>query len=219
MIAGVSFKGDKGQLQINSSYYNLAFKEKKRINLEKYATASFSMDESTIIAYRNDSVSIVNVETRDGNTYLKITDGGSDRGSRTVDLFFFDKPEKCGKFTEESCGLQVFKEDGSLAFDSRIRYMHVLSYVNATTSEIEHSKNNLVYDAGARTPAIVQNVAPVDSSTDPLYSTAGYVTEGNRVLYASTINTTGPVPESGSVNWPYRKNGFNPIFFIDVTGL
>lgn len=121
MPAGIQIWGDHGFVQITDAYSNFAFRAKGVVALDGNGRGSISfsgMSHPMVCVQSGSPVALLGTWT-DGWSWT-FTFNGSPGASFWV--FTFDDPVFNGG---SKYGLQIFKDDGSLAFDSNMKYMKI----------------------------------------------------------------------------------------------
>lgn len=147
MEAGLQIFNDDSFIQLDSNYKNLEFKSKGTFSI----AASDGSSGGSNISFTN--VSFVGVQpiialncanpcyasfvSRSGNTWTFQIYNGSNFAI-TGEYFFFDEPAAT---SSGKLGLQIFKEDGTLGYDSNKSYMRVLEYLSTTGSSADVTKS------------------------------------------------------------------------------
>ncbi len=124
MPAGLTVYGDHGFVQITDSYSNLAFRQKGGVSLGSNGRGSYSFNATRPMVCVQSSSPVALLSSSNNGTAWTLAFNGSPGASLTV--FVFDEPVPIGS----NFGLQVFKADGTLAFDSNMNYMKIVGVVS-----------------------------------------------------------------------------------------
>lgn len=128
---GLTIRGENSDIQVDSSYTNMVFKARKTKYMDEGAIrnnlVSFSGYTYPMIALGNTGGGTLMVYTsaRRSNVFSY----GFAGGSGTAEFFVFDFAED----TQNDYGLQVYKENGSIAFDSNQPYFKILDSFTVDT--------------------------------------------------------------------------------------
>lgn len=203
MPAGLQVIGSHGIIQVDENFSNLAYRGSGSFS----GSLTLSGLNFPVLAFRPGNVQ--------GTSISRIVAGGGGNftwhftGSGSGNYWLFDIPEQSGSF-----GLQVFRADGSLAFDSGRRYMKVVSGFYDFGNHNSGTNNTGASDSGS--VAIVQ-AAP------PNWRTGGDPNNDLRGVYG--LRSSGGAWESVHItNQSLVKNGLTlgahagKFFLVDVAG-
>lgn len=119
MLAGIEIVNDWGTTQITEAYANFVFIGKYQVPLSSYVGYFSIRATNPILAFRGGRA-CVTAFTLNGDMH-HFTLRGVDSG---ITVYVFDSPPSAMPKARE--GLQVFKADGSLGYDSSFPYMKIL---------------------------------------------------------------------------------------------
>ncbi|WCD83007.1 hypothetical protein [Pseudomonas sp. TUM22785] len=121
MLAGIEIVNDWGTTQITEAYANFVLTGKYEVAISTYVGYLSVRGTNPILAFRGGGRCCVTAFTLDGDTHhftFRCNVSG------TVTVYVFDSPSPYQPTGRE--GLQVFKADGSLGYDSSFPYMKIL---------------------------------------------------------------------------------------------
>lgn len=125
MVAGLEITNDTGKVQITSDYSNVVLKSKFR----KTSTNPITND-GLFFAIQPDIGQDVEPYMYDPNTQINANlctpygDAGTSLGNMTV--YTFDIANSANLTSLEKLGLEVFRSDGTVAYNSNLKYLRVL---------------------------------------------------------------------------------------------
>lgn len=229
MFSGIQVFNDYGLLQIDSDFINMCFLRKGSLSTTTYMNgsgvvtnptrATVTVNDNELIAFS--STVPVAIIGRDGNT---VTLAAESPAGATINYWIFG-----GASAESDFGLQVYKSDGSLAFDSAWKLMNFLGGTsgNGNTS-IPTGKTMAVVPQSmyfnTEYKSVIGGVSPsvfvIDSRVTRMSAAkieSGVLSVSTAIVdvWAFTRTNTGTVGPSGM-----SDNGVTPQYLmIDVTGL
>lgn len=147
MQAGLQIYNDDSFIQLDADYKNLEFKSKGTFSLAASDLANGGSTISTVnvsfvgvqpvIALNCADLCYASFVSRSGSTWtFQIYNGNN--FSITGEYFFFDEPAAT---SSGKLGLQIFKEDGTLGYDSNKSYMKVLEYISTSGASADTTKS------------------------------------------------------------------------------
>ena len=181
-MKGIKVRNSQGYTQIDARYKNTAFINKGTVSGTGYLKIPVPADCAIALRPSCPCMSWLAAGTNGGTT-LNIRIGPHrywTRGTLTVDYYIFGPPEQAKALGTK--GIRIRREDGSIAFDSRLGYMNVLRYeappkiypnsdpVSPEPSGYDpvnsliHKQHFVQYSAGAKlaalctTPQLIQQV-------------------------------------------------------------
>ncbi|WP_231401582.1 hypothetical protein [Cupriavidus sp. WS] len=116
--------GEHGFVQITESYSNLAFRQKAVITLGANGRGSYSFNATLPMVCVRSSSPVALLGSVNNGTSWTLTLNGTP--GATVTAYVFDEPVPIGS----NFGLQVYKQDGTLAFDSNMNYMKIVGVLS-----------------------------------------------------------------------------------------
>lgn len=239
MPAGFSAYTDTGYIQITEAYSNLTFKQKITVSTPGgtglggtavNGTFTVSSVNSPVLAFRTTGyVTLDQVTVSGSNWTYRILHTGT-----SVDVYVFDYPNYAQ--SPGSFGLQVFKADGSLAFDSTMKYARI-DLVQApagpfpTWNGVWPPNTNQTASVTAnsgRTYAVALSyirsgsIIVASGGTDQYQILVDGVSINGATASMAMMRTAGSywVDQGSGPGWDYyRQSAPPPILFFDVTGL
>jgi len=220
MPAGFQVTGEHGVLQIDQDYSNLALSASGSVtvgttNNTMYADVTITGDTPVMVIKAQDIFVGIYSMVQTGNqfTYRFVTRSIPGYGLG-FQWFAFDKARISG----ENCGLQVFKEDGSIAYDSGCRPIKITQVIP-----------NIPVGPGSSDPALAFLVGTVPQGNygfilSQTYSNfmgspggAGFAQVGcARVTPNSVFRTITSYPGELRAT---RYNGSINMLMVDLTGI
>ncbi|WP_286796287.1 hypothetical protein [Psychrobacter sp. UBA6291] len=131
MAAGLEISNDTGRVQITSEYANMILRSKKRkINRNNFTTDGLFFAIQPDIG---EDIGFGQIEDwgfsaenqKRANLCTPYGDAGSSLGDMTI--YSFDIPTAADLTTTDKLGLEVYKADGTVAYNSNLKYMKVLA--------------------------------------------------------------------------------------------
>ena len=141
MTAGIQVWGDHGYRQIDDTYANLAFMVKLTATMGaasgqgSFCSVQYN-GRNPVIAIRAGFPLALLGGSFDGVTYTWTFGTNANAAGASFDVYVFDSATSSGNF-----GLQVFKDDGSVAFDSNLKYMRVMAAVSPPANTPGYGSN------------------------------------------------------------------------------
>ena len=132
MAAGLEISNDTGKVQITSEYSNMILRSKKRkINRDSFITDGLffaiqpDIGEDIGAGYNNTDYGWVAANQKRANICTPYADLGASIGNMTI--YSFDVPTAADIAAADKLGLEVYKADGTVAYNSNLKYMKVLA--------------------------------------------------------------------------------------------
>ena len=144
MTAGLQVYSDSGLIQIDDRYSNLALRTKFTTTTSSVSGTLDTLNYATVDVSATYPIVAVNTAGRIAllgaysiGTNLWRLQFVSSSGNTTFTAYVFDYPVSPGN----NFGLQVFRDDGVLAFDSNIKYAKVAAIVNRPAGQPSQVNN------------------------------------------------------------------------------
>lgn len=140
MPAGLQIFNEYGTTQVDDRYFSLMLRTKANLTLAaeqqnnwqtiRYFNSLAITAECPVVAISGVLANVYAVQSTGTNTWNVWVQSAI---SQTVTVYVFDYAKNCtdNVFSSENVGLQVFKENGELVFDSREKPMRVIGVVTA----------------------------------------------------------------------------------------
>jgi hypothetical protein len=190
MTVGVQIRNTNNVVQIDTSYQNFALRQKgtvvsgsTNVGGTGWSQATITVPSSVVIAFRCAAQCYISSSSASGgNKTVTFWVNGL---SVSIDWFAFDTPD-LGQSYAGSYGLKIRRPDGSVAFDSRMKYMRVIGQLSGggPTANINETHNY-----SGTSPAIVQGQARYISTLVPLTGTGNPTDPPGQYVFRACVGS------------------------------
>lgn len=211
-----------GSIAIDSSYFNLALRQKGSLLLDETPNPSLPAfrgktlvvaGDQSIIAYRSASPVALYSGLKQGNTFSYVFRGMNNNGPIWIDWFLFDLPAYGLRYPAGGKMIVRRPSDGAVVFDSQMMYMKVQDFFSSNDGVRDYPYlpavvmvNRAWYRAASYSPYYVG-----------VYRAGGSMArvEGNRVITESTVEAAYPLDPSQEESYSWH-GGYPAYLVVDV---
>lgn len=214
-----------GSVAIDSSYFNLALRQKGSILLDETPNKNLPAfkgktlvvgGDQCIIAYRSAQPVAVYSGLKQGNTFSYVFRGMNNNGPIWVEWYLFDLPGYGLQYTAGGKMIVRRPADGAVVFDSRMMYMKVQDFFSKT----DLTRDYPYYPAVVMVNRAWYTRAQYSPYFVGVYQAGGTMArvEGNKVLIRTEVEAAYPLDPSDEQSYAW-SGGYPAYLVLDVQNM
>ena len=228
MVAGLKVFNDSNTIQITDEYKNYRYLSKRTVTMPA-KFRNLSRQETTIADPNNNILAaLVLTPTSNCNCIRRHSNGTTTfrlySDAPSVEIYFFTFDD--GHIPRDNFGLEVFTEQGGIAFSSSMKPLIVSSFiVDSVDFKTAAASTVLAPLSGGRKYAVISTAAARSTRFIPAGGGLGItlVNETTALYSAINNNFTRVVVKGEGTIGGYRAGeggiSYSPILVVDITGI